>query len=245
MIRHAYPATEISCQASPDPASIGFALEQDERGGLCLRAEHRSHWKPLRIDWESGEQRSRILAGRKQLLARALALPAIRSYRVLDATAGLGRDAFTLAALGAQVTLTERNPQLVALLRDAQERTRRSTRLWAREAADRLTILAADALDLTAEQGPFDAALLDPMYPQDNKAALPQKQMQMLRELVGDDSDSARLCLHLQNLAPRIAVKRPLRAGHLGGMAPHCEVKTTQARFDIYLNHHGVVGKAR
>ena len=38
---------------------------------------------------------------------------------VVDATAGLGRDAFALAAVGASVTLIERDPVLAALLDDA------------------------------------------------------------------------------------------------------------------------------
>ena len=41
---------------------------------------------------------------------------------MLDATAGLGRDAFVLASLGCQVTLIERVPAVAALLENGIER---------------------------------------------------------------------------------------------------------------------------
>jgi 16S rRNA (guanine1516-N2)-methyltransferase len=43
---------------------------------------------------------------------------------VLDATAGLGKDAFVLASLGCQMTLIERQPLIAALLEDGLARAR-------------------------------------------------------------------------------------------------------------------------
>lgn len=219
---------------TPGGNARGFSLEwQDDR--LALRAAHRPEWKPLAIDWTSPEQRSRIRAGRRQLLARAVGLHLKRDAIVLDATGGLGRDAFTLAALGAHVVLTERQPLVVELLRDAQRRARLSAEPAIVAAADRLRILGSDALDVNATQGPFDAAYLDPMYPDDGKSALPQKEMQLLRDLAGDDTDAAALLAHVRTLAPRVAVKRPSKAVWLGNAPPNTALEGTQARFDLYL----------
>ena len=220
---------------TPGGDARGFSLEP-VNDGLALRAEHRPDWKPLLIDWASAEQRSRIRAGRRQLLARAVGLHLKRDARVLDATGGLGRDAFTLAALGATVVLVERQPLIVELLRDAQRRVRLLPDTMLVEAADRLFIVGSDALDVNASQGPFDAAYLDPMYPDDGKTALPQKQMQMLRDLAGDDLDADRLLAHASTLAPRVAVKRPLKAPPLAGARPNAILEGTQARFDLYLS---------
>lgn len=212
-----------------------FDLEwQDDR--LAIRAPHRSQWKPLSIDWTTAEQRSRIAGGRRQPLARALGLHRQPNCRVLDATGGMGRDAFTLAALGAQVVLAERQPLVVELLRDAQRRVRLSLESRWLEAADRLRIIGSDALHIDSGQGPFDAVYLDPMYPDQGRRALPQKEMQLLRELAGDDIDADRLLLHARQLAPRVAVKRPAKAPWLGLAQPDAVVEGTQARFDIYLN---------
>ncbi len=220
---------------APGGDARGFSLVP-VGDGLALQAEHRPDWKPLLIDWSSVEQRSRIRAGRKQLLARAAGLHLKRDARVLDATGGLGRDAFTLAALGAQVVLVERQPLIVELLRDAQRRARLLPDPLLVEAADRLLIVGSDALDVDALQGPFDAAYLDPMYPDDGKTALPQKEMQMLRDLAGDDVDADRLLAHALGLAPRVAVKRPLKAPPLAGAKPNAVLEGTQARFDLYLS---------
>lgn len=220
---------------TPGGDARGFCLEPtDDR--LALRALHRPEWKPLVIDWSSAEQRSRIRAGRRQLLARAVGLHLKRDATVLDATGGLGRDAFTLAALGASLVLVERHPLIVELLRDAQRRARLSPDALIAEAADRLRIVGSDALDVNEAQGPFDAVYLDPMYPDDGKSALPQKEMQMLRDLAGDDLDAAALLAHVRTLAPRVAVKRPSKAVWLGEAQPNMHLEGTQARFDLYLS---------
>lgn len=220
--------------ATPGGDARGFSLVWDA-GCLALCAEHRPDWKPLSIDWTDAGQRSRIRAGRRQPLARAAGLHLKPEARVLDATGGLGRDAFTLAALGAQVLLVERQPLVVDLLRDAQRRARESADPALVASADRLRIVGSDALDVGADQGPFDAAYLDPMYPDDGKRALPQKEMQLLRELAGDDLDAAALLAHARRLAPRVAVKRPSKAVWLGEARPDAVIEGTQARFDLYL----------
>lgn len=224
---------------APGGDARGFFCLESIDGRVGLRATDRADWKPLVIDWESASQRSRIRGGKRQPLARAVGLHLKPGARVLDATGGLGRDAFTLAALGAEVVLAERQPLVVELLRDAQRRARSSSDPAIVDAADRLRIVGSDALDVSAAQGPFDAVYLDPMYPDDGKAALPQKEMQMLRALAGDDLDADRLLVHVRRLAPRVAVKRPSKAPPLAGARPDAALTGTQARFDLYLSPPG------
>ena len=104
-----------------DARGFSFALEETA-GRLELRALHRPDYGNIHADWSSAEQRRRISAGRKQLLARAAGLQKHPAPLLLDATAGLGRDGFTLAWLGARVTMLERHPQIAALLQDAHRR---------------------------------------------------------------------------------------------------------------------------
>jgi len=163
-----------------------------------------------------------------------LAMHKKADIHIVDATAGLGRDGFTLAALGARVTLLERQPMMVALLRDAQRRALDSAYA---EAARRVCIVEADAADwLRANREPVDAVHLDPMYPDDGRTALPQKAMQMLRDLTGGDADAAALLdAALASNTARVAVKRGAKAGWLGERKPAHELTGTQARYDIYL----------
>ncbi|MDB5970768.1 MAG: rRNA methyltransferase [Hydrocarboniphaga sp.] len=217
-----------------DARGFSFALET-LAGALSLRALHRPDWEPLSLDWTSAELRRRILGGRKQLLPRALGMQKKLDIHVVDATAGLGRDGFTLAALGATVTLLERQPMMAALLRDAQRRALDSP---LSKAAQRIRVVEGDAIQWLAQtSGDIDAVHLDPMYPDDGKTALPQKAMQMLRELTGGDADAAALLdAALASPARRVAVKRGAKAGWLGERKPTHELSGTQARYDIYLN---------
>lgn len=218
---------------TPGGDARGFSLVM-HGDALALEALHRADWKPVCADWTNAEMRSRIRAGRRQVLARAAGLSA-PGIRVLDATAGLGRDGFTLAALGAQVVMAERQPLVVELLRDAQRRARASELPALVDAADRVRVVGSDALHVNPTQGPFDTVYLDPMYPDDGKSALPQKEMQLLRDLAGDDVDAVALLAHARTLAPRVAVKRPARAPWLGDQKPDAQIPGTQTRFDLYL----------
>jgi 16S rRNA (guanine1516-N2)-methyltransferase len=210
-----------------------FALRERD-GHLELLAQHRPGYGAVHVDWTGAELRRRIAGGRKQTLARAVGLPQKPDLSLLDATAGFGRDGFTLAALGASVTLCERNPTMIALLRDAHRRALADPALQA--AASRIEIVEDDAAHLLRQQRRWDVIYLDPMYPDDGKSALPGKEMQILRDLAGDDIDAdALLPLALDRALRRVVVKRPSHAPWLGGREPSTSLKTTQLRFDVYL----------
>ena len=205
-----------------------------EGARLELRALHRKGYGAIYADWADDEMRRRIAAGKRQPLARAAGLHKKPGLQVLDASGGLGRDAFTLAALGAQVTLAERNSRIAELLRDAWHRALDDERLH--HAAMRVEIVQADSRDLMRQGRHWDTVYLDPMYPEDGKAALPGKEMQILRDLTGGDADADGLLPYALACARlRVVVKRPLRAPWLGGMQPDLDLRTTQLRFDIHL----------
>jgi 16S rRNA (guanine1516-N2)-methyltransferase len=157
--------------------------------------------------------------------------------RVLDATAGLGRDAAVLAALGCQVLALERHPVIHALLEDALRRLAAAPEAAARFAGS-LQLEGADAVDfLTAGRGAgFDCILLDPMHPEREKSALVKQPMRLFRDLVGADADAGRLlAAALGAGVPRIAVKRPARAAPLSGPPPVAHIAGRTTRFDLYL----------
>jgi 16S rRNA (guanine1516-N2)-methyltransferase len=227
------PAITAEQTLGSDARGFSFALEENQ-GRLELRALHRPDYGAIWIDWGSQELRRRIAGGRKQLMARALGLAKQPGLHILDATGGLGRDAFTLAALGARVTLVERQPQIAALLADAHRRALADPGLA--EAAARIELRQGQALALLGE-GRWDSIYLDPMYPHGaNKTALPQKEMQIFRDLAGADMDADSLLEPALAAARlRVAVKRPLKAPWLAGRKPGLDFRGTQARFDVYL----------
>ena len=56
------------------------------------------------------------------MIAKAVGIAQGVRPRVLDATAGLGKDAFVLASLGCEMSLIERQPLIGALLEDGLAR---------------------------------------------------------------------------------------------------------------------------
>ena len=79
---------------------------------------------PTRVDFVHGAvaHRRQFGGGKGQMIARAIGIASGVRPTILDATAGLGRDAFVLASLGCAVTLIERHPLVAALLEDGLQR---------------------------------------------------------------------------------------------------------------------------
>lgn len=175
--------------------------------------------------------------GHGQAVARAVGLGKGRPLpRVLDATAGLGRDAVVLAALGCEVLALDRHPAVCALLNDALERARADPASHARFAS-RIHFLCADARAFLAGGGAqgFDVIYLDPMHPERDKSALVKQEMRLFRALVGPDEDGAELlAAALRSGVARVAVKRPAQAPPLGG-TPAGQIQGRTTRFDLYL----------
>lgn len=181
--------------------------------------------------------------GKQQMLAKAVGLDATSHPRVLDATAGLGRDAFILASLGASVHMVERVPEIRALLKSALEHARAPGQGepddFAR-AITRLSLQAGDAVDCLApiahEERP-DVIYLDPMFPPRQKSALVKKEMRILHNLVGLDPDADQLLEAARATGVRrIVVKRPRIAPALSGAKPSHVLSGKTNRFDVYLN---------
>jgi len=206
---------------------------------LELHVERRRGWKPIFVDFVRGPTAYRRLTSRggRELLARAFG-PKKSHKTVLDATAGLGRDAFLMAFLGYEVTAVERSPVLAELVWDGLLRAKSSGQSALVRAISRLTLLNADACDVLSKLGISerpDVVYLDPMYPTRGATALVKKEMRILRELVGDDEDAGKLFeIARQKARKRIVVKRHRYAPPLGE-APQCVHRGARIRFDVYL----------
>ena len=220
----------------PTAQGFSFALEKHE-GRVQLRALHLPEYGPIWADWLGAEVTRRIAAGKKQLVARAVGMRKTTDLKILDCTAGLGRDGYTLAALGARVVMAERHPQIFALLADARARAATDHRHAA--TVERLELHHCDALDLLHRES-WDVIYLDPMYEHKGRTALPQKEMQFFHDLDADAPDAAPLLkAALESGSRRIVVKRASAAPCLGGISPSLELTGSQARFDIYLPDPG------
>jgi 16S rRNA (guanine1516-N2)-methyltransferase len=239
------------CMALDDPASRSLA----ENLGLPLRDRCPPEQCPLLLGWQDGrlslypvaEPRASVTvdfqalarrfgpaAGiRRQPLVRALGA---RKQTVVDATAGLGQDAFLMAWLGSRVTAVERSAVLAALVADGLDRALAVPELapWLGE---RLKPVVGDARELLQAITPRpDVIYMDPMFPpKRKKSALTRKSVQMIRALVGDDPDAAELLRIARRIARhRVVVKRPDYAPPLAP-DPDAAHSGKLARYDVYV----------
>ncbi len=228
-------------EAATEPDDFALALCLDG-GGLSLKLPGPKAPGAVRCDFASGSARHRRLygGGRGQDIAKAVGLNK-KGFkpRVLDLTAGLGQDAFVLAALGARVTMVERHAVVHALLADGLARAKDE-----RDDADlqvtleRMALVrseAADYLRALTEPDLPDIIYLDPMFPPREKSAKVRKEMQVFHQLVGgnEDADSL-LALALERVRYRVVVKRPAHAPFLAAREPGYSLKGKSTRFDIY-----------
>lgn len=180
--------------------------------------------------------------GRGEAIVRAVALPPEGDWHVLDATAGMGGDAFVLASVGCRVTMLERVPALQALLADGLARARAADPEGDPEfvrVIERMSLVEGDAVNhlaALADADCPDVVYLDPMFPERRKTAAVKKEMQIFHHLVGADADAGALLeVALSRARQRVVVKRPRLADPVEGPPPDHVLAGVRNRFDLYL----------
>lgn len=225
--------------ADPKRVTTAALLMHVDEQGLALRATGKGAPGPVRTEFASGKAGYRLAhgGGTGQLIAKAVGLNRSRQpLSVIDATAGLGQDAFVLAGLGCKVTLLERSPLIHALLQDGFVRGAASPEVA--EVLARMRLLAVDSiawLTQAPEEPLADVIYLDPMFPHRDKSAEVKKEMQLFRPVVGDDPDAeALLAAALPRARYRVVVKRARRAPGIAGPKPTMAVEGKSSRYDVY-----------
>ena len=191
---------------------------------------------PVYVDMERLDVGSNAGGRLSQPLARAIGVKPANPLWVIDATAGLGEDAWLTASWGCRVTAIERCPIVAALLGDGLERARNTNPV----VAARIQLVEADTRQwlnsLSANAKP-DVIYLDPMFPPRSKTVTAKKGIRLLRRLVGDDLDVPALAdLAIQVAQKRVVIKRSLRAQPLLG-DPTFSKKGKAVRYDVYAVH--------
>lgn len=246
-------APELLAQAEELAARLGLPLaEAGARHQLLLRCapeglelvkpDDPQLRGPLRVDFTAGAMDFRRKQPGKELLLRAVGCKIGRPLAVIDATGGLGRDSFLLAAAGCTVHIFEQEPVLAALLADGLERARQCPEAAA--IAARISLTAGDALlflrEMRAQGQVVDAVYLDPMFPERRKSALVKKEAQLLQLLAQPSNPAAEkeLLAAARAVSRRVAVKRPAKAPFLGETAPSHSLAGATVRFDVYVQAH-------
>ena len=165
-----------------------------------------------------------------ELLIKAVMGRAKKPLRILDATAGFGKDSYLLSLAGNQVHAYESNPIMHALLKDGLRRisnaeTSTYIQLLHKNSKKELIITECDVI------------YLDPMYPDSKKSAKNNKEMSFLQDFVGHQNQEAEKLLGqaLKSQAKKVILKRPLKAPFCLNKKPTSQIKGKAVRFDIYV----------
>ena len=193
--------------------------------------------RALRCDFVGGavQHRLRFGGGRGQDLPKAAGFKPGFNPHIIDATAGLGRDAFLLASLGATVTMIERSVDMHALLHDGMARALDAGGVTA-EIISRIMLIHGDAIQLLPSLSP-EIVLVDPMHPPRNKSALVKAEMRQIRTIVGIDNDQIRLMqTALAHALRRVVLKWPAKAAPMADIAPAShQIIGKTVRYDVFM----------
>lgn len=234
-----------SAAGCDDRADIVLLVSAD---GLALQQAGPGAPGPVRADFGDPSMRHRRRGGHNELLGRAVGVGRLPELRVIDATAGLGRDSCVLADLGCQVTACERHPLVACLLGEALSTAQSGTDDWLAALARRITLHAGDVRTLPARAiADTDVIYLDPMFPPRDKRAAVKKDMALFQRLLADQADPSEAAdlfdWALGQPVPRVVVKRPRRAPPLGLRKPSHHLAGRAVRFDVYALAVPAVGQ--
>lgn len=204
-----------------------------DNGNLFLNSKIHKDWLPFTIDFSSKEFLRRK-DDKNQEILKAIGIKKDSNLKVLDTTAGLGRDSFILANFGCKITMLERNPIIFLLLQNAIENSKNNPEIA--KITQNMTLINQNSIEyLKNLKENFDVIYIDPMFPKTNKSRLVKKDMQIFREIVGDDLDSNKLLESaLQQNVKRVVVKRMKKAEYLANKKPNFEIVGNTTRFDVY-----------
>ncbi|WP_294962552.1 class I SAM-dependent methyltransferase [uncultured Gilliamella sp.] len=228
--------TLLAEQWLTEHAHLPFALVS-QNNQLELQKLDEPKLGSIYVNFVSGAMahRRQFGGGRGEAIAKAVGIKGDYLPTVVDATAGLGRDAFILASLGCKVTMFERHPVVAALLEDGLQRAYQDPTIGSLLQQHLHLIYNSSISGLSSYNEKPDVVYLDPMFPHRPKSALVKKEMRIFQQLVGSDIDAASLLEPARQLAKkRVVVKRPDYAPFLAEQKPIANIKTKNHRFDIY-----------
>ena len=169
-----------------------WKLEIDQAGQLCL---HTEEGRPFSLQSSSLHPPLR-----SQPFVKAIGFKG-KPLRILDVTAGWGKDAFLLAQLGCHVTAIENHKLVFVFLKDFEKQI---------QTQGSLKFILGDSLSYlkTISEKP-DVIYFDPLFPEDKKS-LSRKSLRILQELTFQEGEFSKELFEacLKKAKNRVVVKR-------------------------------------
>jgi len=205
-----------------------FIVETKQQADfICQEINHKIYiqYQKLQVCADFLNAKNQYRQGKAELICKAVGLTQQKSFNIVDATAGLGQDAFILSCYGGKVQMIEQNPLIALSLQQALIQLNKEHSMF--------NLQNGNAIELLK---PSEVIYLDPMYPHRQKSALSKKAMQIFQKLLKDQQTSADLLLNKarQVAMERVVVKRPAKGEFLADQKPNFSYQSKNVRFDIY-----------
>lgn len=214
-------------------------MQEDRPAGVGpLSSQIKCLWA---AKWALWRRQKRAMA--RSPLAKAAAIKKHHPRVIWDLTCGIGYDSLWFLCWGQKVIAFERHPAMVALVQ--ANLAAPDLNPWPWEAlggsfslyeGDFQKKVQTEAESLALLPHP-DVLYLDPMFGDEGnkRRSLPQKNLQLLPQLVGLDEDAPQLLAVAlawakEHQVGRVILKRPIRAPLL--LNPDWQIKAQQVRFD-------------
>jgi 16S rRNA (guanine1516-N2)-methyltransferase len=224
-----YETAHLKPRAEILAAQLGLVLDNTHLPQLCVTTDKlvlkTATFSPLYVDLLDPKLIRRAKWRSQEGLLKAVGVRPL--MRVLDATAGWGRDAALLSHAGAEVTLLEQNSLMYALLEDGVRRA---------SGVLNLNLIQTEAifyLDALLPEAYPDVIYLDPMHPARQKTALVKKELQILQQMETPCASLvALLTVALTRTIDKVVLKWPAKCE--APLKPTYSITGKTIRFDVY-----------
>ena len=215
-------------------------------GGFSISCSGNKSASPTQINFSSDSLQYRLnTSKRSEGLLKAIGLDKYSlPLHILDGTAGLGTDAYIMAAMGCQVSMVEKSPIMAALLNDGLKRGINSADPLQKSYLQRMTLHFTDVIShlkgIEKSAIKPDVIYLDPMFPAREKSAKVKKDMALMQKLLpANDNVAEMLDMALRTAGKRVVLKRPGKAKpkamKQASPRPEFQVPGKACHFQVYL----------
>jgi len=190
---------------------------------IYLKRGLTEHSKPIFCDflkWSKQTNKSNLVKTMRGIPKKSL---------IVDATAGLGKDALVLSSLVDRLIVIEEVPWICALLEDGLNRSRD---LIPNLSKVQVACSESNEYLLNLKLKP-EAIYIDPMFEGTGKSKA-KKEVQFLRELTNQTNGEQLLEVALKKAKNRVVVKRHIKHKYLAGLKPTFSLKGRIIRYDVY-----------
>lgn len=159
-----------------------------------------------------------------------------KGAKILDCTAGFGRDSFILAKYGFNVTMIEKSPITILLLKNGIRKIAQKFKI-----NDRLNLLYGDSYEfLRLSNELYDYIYIDFMFNKFKNSSLSSKNDEALKLITNDKENRVRLLdIAKDKCKYRVVVKNHKHLPSIDNINPDYQVKTKLLRYDIFLTKNG------